>query len=315
MSSKTTARKKILITGGSGLIGSYFLKCYSERFKDNDIIYPCRNEMDVIRIDTIKRCFEKYRPEIVVHLAAFRDASLAEKERGDKNGNVWKVNVEGTKYMARVCNQYKSFLIHISTDYIFSGHRKNPGPYEENAKFKDSDRLLSWYGLTKREAERVVLDNIKQTSIIRICNITWPGNEPKMDYIGKILQLYLDKKIYPLFDDQYLTLSYIPTLVKIIIKLLIIKLPGIYHVSTTDICTPHKIAEHLIERFSGVHHVIPSTSIKSYLNKYPRRYPQFGGLRTDITQKRLGIPFTTWQEVVNSYESNIKIKKLLLHGP
>lgn len=303
---KLKNRKTVLVTGGSGLIGSYFLKTAFGKSSDYKIFAPTHEEMDITSLDSVKCFFDKYQLSAVIHFAAFRDATNAEKQRGDKSGSVWKVNVEGSKNIADVCHENKSFLIHTSTDYVFAGHEKNPGPYLEKDEPKDDSKLLSWYGITKREAERAILKNLGNAAIVRICNITRPGNTPELDYVGKILLLYDQGKIYPMFKNQYLTLTYIPTLADLISKLLNVKLPGIYHVSTTNLCTPFQLASYLIEKVYGKKNEIRSTTIDSFLKKDPRRYPKFGGLKTDFTQKKLGLKFMTWQEAVSLYATQIK---------
>lgn len=299
-------KKKILLTGGSGLIGSYFIKHYKKKFTDDQIFAPSHIEMDIIKVDTIKRYFEKFKPEAVVHFAAFRNATEAEKQRGTRYDSVWKINVEGSKNLAKVCRENNIYLVHISTDYVFSGHKKNPGPYLEKDKPNDSERLLSWYGITKREAERSIMENLSRVSTIRIGNITRPNNNPLLDYVGKILWLYDQKKIYPMFADQYLTLTYIPALADLIIKLLADKVSGIYHVSSPDLTTPFHLANYLIERIYGLKNQIKATSIDAFLKRNPRRYPKFGGLQVDLTQKKLNLKFKNWQEVVDLYVSEIK---------
>lgn len=298
-------KRSILLTGGSGLIGSYFVKKYSLKFTKDQILAPSHSEMDITKLDKVKRYFEKNKPEVVIHFAAFRDATTAEKQRGDKRGTVWKINVEGSQNIAKLSKEYGSNLIYISTDYVFSGHEKKPGPYSEKDEPNHSSRLLSWYGITKREGERIVLEN-KKNSIIRICNITLPDNDPKLDYVGKILWLYDHKIIYPMFDDQYLTLTYIPTLVDLIARLLTSQLAGIYHVSTPDLLTPYELANYLIERVYKLKNTVEGISINSYLKTNPRRYPKFGGLHTDLTQKNLGIKFVSWREAVDLYLKKIK---------
>lgn len=299
-------KRKILLTGGSGLIGSYFIKNYSERFKNDKVIFPSHKEMDITNLDSIKRYFEANKPEVAIHFAAFRDANEAEKQRGDKTNSVWKINVDGSTNIAKVCREYGVYLIHISTDYVFSGHKQNQGPYSEKDEPNDSAGLLSWYGVTKREAERVLLKNFNNAAIVRICNITRPANNPELDYVGKILWLYGKKKIYPMFNDQYLTLTYIPALVDLIVELIRVSLPGIFHVSTPGLVTPHQVANYLIEQVYGKNNEIKATSIDPYLKLNPRRYPKYGGLKADLSQKKLGLKFLSWQEVVDSYAKEVK---------
>lgn len=301
--------KKILLTGGSGLIGSYFKESYSSIFKDHKVLSPTHKEMDVTNLNSVKKYFEKNQPQIVIHFAAFRDATLAEKQRGDKAGSVWKVNVEGSRNIVKVCKELKIYLIHISTDYVFSGHHKKPGPYFEKDETNHNSTLLSWYGVTKREAEIAVRDKLRDFAIIRICNITRPLNNPKLDYIGKILWLYDQNKIYPMFNDQLLTLTYIPSLVESIIKLIRLKLSGVFHVSTNDLVIPVDLAQYLIKKAGNKKINIQGISIDNYLRLNPRRYPKNGGLSVGLTQKKLGLDFGSWKDAVDSYVKDINKRK------
>lgn len=298
-------KRPILITGGSELIGSFFLKQYFGK-TDCKIVSPLHSEMDITNLDSIKRFFDKHLPETLIHFAAFRNATDAEQQRGDRANSVWKVNVEGCRNIAKVGAEYNSYIVHISTDYVFAGSKKKPGPYSEDTEPNDSSRLLSWYGITKREAERILQSKYKNSAIIRICNISMPPNKPEVDYVGKILWLYERKRIYPMFDDQVLTLTYIPTLTDLIIKLLKTKLPGVFHVSTVDLVTPHQLANFLIEQAYGLKNEIKGVSIDSYLKSNPRRYPKHGGLKSLLTQKKMGLKFMTWQDVVKRYIKSIK---------
>lgn len=302
-------KKTVLVTGGSGLIGSFFLKKYSSKM-DHKIISPSHREMDITNLNCLKRYFYKYKPEAVINFAAFRNATEAEKQRGDKNNSVWKINVEGSKNIAIACNDFNSYLIHISTDYVFAGSKKKPGPYIEKEEPNDSSRLLSWYGITKREAEKALRSKYNKSTIIRICNISMPTNIPELDYIGKILWLYDQKKIYPMFHDQLLSLTYIPALNDLILELMKTKLSGIFHVSTPDIVTPHQLANYLIEEAYGLKRQIKGISIDSYLKLNPKRYPKYGGLKSTYTQKKIGLRFLSWQNVVKKYVEEIKKTKI-----
>ncbi len=292
--------KKILVTGGSGLIGSYFLEI-AKKNKDFKIIAPSHRVMDITKLDSVNKFFREYRPDAVVHFAAFRNASIAETQRGDKTDLVWKVNVKGSSNIAKVSQILNSYLIYISTDYVFSGHTHNKGPYHEKSTHTDSNRLLSWYGVTKREGEKAVMAYSLHSSIIRICNISRPGNSPALDYVGKILWLYNQKKIYPMFNDQMLSLTYIPDLVDSIFKVIDKELSGIFHVSTKDLVTPHELANYLIEKVTGKKNQIPGISIDKYLKDNPKRYPKYGGLNMSLSEKHLGINAISWKQVVDKY--------------
>jgi dTDP-4-dehydrorhamnose reductase len=287
---------KLLITGSSGLIGSYLIK----KITNYKVLKPSHKALDISNSFMVKQYFIHNKPDLIIHCAGHRNATSAENQRGDKTGSVWKTNVLGTKNIVEQVINTNSYLIHISTDYVFSGSTVNPGPYSEKDVTENNDNYLSWYGITKREAESLVLQS-PHASIIRINNIANPNRQDIEDYVGKILWLYKKNQLYPLFNDQQITLTYLPLLVEIIHTLLKKKLPGIYHASTSNTCTPHELATYLVKKMANENKKLDQISINEYLLKNPHRYPKWGGLDSKVTQIKLGLEVLSWREVINQY--------------
>jgi len=292
-----TRVERILFTGGSGLLGSFLHKVFGLE-TSAIVLTPSHLELDITNLDAVKHYFRINIPTVVINLAAHRNASTAENQRGDRMGSAWKTNVEGARNLAQLCHDSQAFLIHVSTDYVFSGAAVNPGPYAENQKPETNDSLLSWYGITKREAEREVQTILTRPAIIRINNVTRPNNTLELDYIGKILWLHRQKKLYPLFNDQLITLTYIPLLTKIFKRLIQKPQAGIFHAASTNQCTPYELARYSLELLDQKQETVKGVSIDSFLKENPGRYPKLGGLKTELTQKKLGLEFIDWQEMV-----------------
>lgn len=285
---------KILITGGGGLVGSHFVE---NSFLE--ILSPKSEELDITDQKSVENFFRLHKPDAVIHFAAFTDVSKAEEERNNQKALCWIVNVEGTANLVRVASNNQPYFIYISTDVVFSGHKNNPGPYDEDYPTEENPNLLSWYGWTKREAEKIVTDNLKNTAILRIANPVRANYKKKSDYVRKILKLYDTGKLYPMFDDQYLTLTYINEVTEALKVLLGKRLPGIYHVSSTNVFTPYKLANLLIEKARGKKGFIEPISIEGFLKDNQSRYPQYGGLKVEKTQRILHLKFVHWEETID----------------
>jgi len=108
-----------LITGGDGRLARELLPLLP------DAVAPTRGDLDVTdaaRVDAAvaalaSRARGADEPAVVVHAAAFTDVVRAERERDE----CFAVNVLGTRHVAAACARHGALLVHVSTDYVFSG--------------------------------------------------------------------------------------------------------------------------------------------------------------------------------------------------
>jgi dTDP-4-dehydrorhamnose reductase len=143
---------KLLITGASGLYGSKLAKVAVER---NHEVYSCDVQesqvcgnfvkFDVSNKELVNEAFKRVKPDVVVHAATLTDVDNCELNKEF----AWKINVEGTRNIVESAKNKGSFLIYISTDYVFNGEK---GWYTE----LDKPDPINHYGLTKLKAEELV---------------------------------------------------------------------------------------------------------------------------------------------------------------
>ena len=109
---------RILMTGGSGLLGSEILKL------DTSIMAPSHEEMDIVHKESVEHAFEKYQPDTVLHLAAATKPPEHEKNPviGLQN------NIIGTANVARAAERCGVRFVYTSSDYVYKG----AGPHRED---------------------------------------------------------------------------------------------------------------------------------------------------------------------------------------
>lgn len=292
---------KVLVTGGSGLVGSRFVELYAGKYQ---VIAPKYPEFDLTKKETLKRVIAETRPEVIVHFAAYTDVGQAENQRGDKDESCWQINVEGTKNLVLLAKELNSHFIHISTDYVFPGSKEKPGPSQEDDIPETNLDKVTWYGFTKAEGEGAVnkiLD--EKRTILRIIYPVRAKYPAKLDYLRKPLSLFDQGKLYPLFNDQQVTITYIDDVCQVLEKIIDRKFYGIYHASTPDLSTPFELVSYLIEKARGVKNAVKSSSLDEFLKipgNSPVRYQKFGGLKVEKTQKILGMKFSPWRQVIEA---------------
>ena len=110
--------KKILITGGSGLLGRELLKI------DPSLIAPSHKELDITDFQQTLEVLSKYKPDILLHLAA--ETKPPQHEETPEPG--LRVNIIGTANLALACHKLGVRLVYTSTDYIYAGQ----GPHQED---------------------------------------------------------------------------------------------------------------------------------------------------------------------------------------
>jgi dTDP-4-dehydrorhamnose reductase len=296
--------KYTLVTGAQGLVGSRFVELYKEQ---ETLLTPDIGEFDFLSAKGMETYLKGRDVETVINFAAYTDVASAEKERGEKKGMSWRVNVEGLENLVKVIGK-SAYFIHISTDMVFSGAQGDPGPYAEDHSLQDNPEKITWYGYTKSEGERLLKEYLNNLAILRIIYPVRAKYDLKLDYLRKPLKLYNEDKLYPLFRDQQVSISFIDETCVHLNKLLETKMKGIYHSSSSDVTSPFEIISYLIEAKYGVKNAVKDASIYEYFKNtdIPVRYPILGGLKTEFSQRAIGLKYSSWKEIVNKLiEQNI----------
>jgi dTDP-4-dehydrorhamnose reductase len=153
---------KVLVTGGSGLLGRAV--CGELRGGGFDVVGTAFSRvggglirLDVVDRDAVLGCIEDVGPDFVIHCAATRKPDVCE---GDPE-ETQRLNVDATKWVAEGAAKVGAWMIHISTDYVFDG---SGAPYYPDS----APNPLNAYGLSKLASERVVPEVCGDYCILRV---------------------------------------------------------------------------------------------------------------------------------------------------
>lgn len=160
--------KSILVTGSNGLLGQKITERLLETNQFNLIAtskganrFPVKEgyiyaEMDILDPENVKNVVEKFQPDAIIHTAAMTNVDTCESEKE----LAYQLNVSAVKTLVALCEKHNIQLVHLSTDFIFDGAH---GPYDEVA----APNPLSYYGITKLEAEEVIKNSTCRWAILR----------------------------------------------------------------------------------------------------------------------------------------------------
>jgi dTDP-4-dehydrorhamnose reductase len=231
---------KILITGGSGLIGQYLnveMSNYEILTAFNDNPGNCRNynnvKLNISDSVQMESIFKLFKPEVVIHSAAISSPNNCLNVSPKV---VYEVNVNASENIAKLCHLHKSKLIFFSTDLIYDGTRGSM--LKEEAKVNP----ISLYAESKLVAERKIQSTFDNFIILRTALIFGIGLNHSQNHFANIYQNLKDRNEVKLFYDQFRTpLSVIDAarvvkqLVSIPFKGEIINFAGIERVSRFEI--------------------------------------------------------------------------------
>lgn len=186
--------KKIIITGSSGLIGSYIKKDLSNDYNvigidialspTTDKIIDIRNK---IRLSEI---INAERPDIIINTAAIKDLVLCQ----NKIKKSWEINTASAGYLSDLSSKVNSFFIQISSDIVFDGI---DGDYSED----DEPAPINWYGATKYAAELLISKNINNKAILRTAQVISPISKEDSKTLRRCLKsgVLTNQSLYPYY--------------------------------------------------------------------------------------------------------------------
>jgi len=236
--------KKILITGANGLLGQKLVYLLAQQSTVHTIA-TSRGEarfaipenttyqtLDTTDREAVLTCINTHKPHAVIHTAAMTQVDDCETQQAE----CWLQNVEAVRYLAQACEANQTFLVHLSTDFIFDGKE---GPYTEIA----TPNPLSYYGESKWEAEKILQNLATPYAIVRtvlVYGIIPAGSRSNIVlWVKKSLE---DKKPIKVVDDQWRTPTLAEDLAMGCWLIAEQEAQGIFNISGKDFLTPYDMA-------------------------------------------------------------------------
>ena len=178
----------VLVTGANGQLGQS-IQFIANQYPNIQFVYTDFQEMDITNIKNCQAVFAKYQPHFCINTAAYTAVDKAESE-SDK---AHLINAVGPENLAKVCKEFNTILVHISTDFIFDGTSKVP--YLET----DIPNPKSIYGQTKLDGEIAIQKNWEKHFIVRT---SWVYSQFANNFMKTMLRLASERDNLSVVNDQ-----------------------------------------------------------------------------------------------------------------
>ncbi len=279
----------ILVTGAKGQVGRELVK--NGHLKGFSMVGTTHHELDITDRHAIENTLFKNNIRLAINAAAYTAVDKAETEPY----SAFDVNSKGASCMASACSKANIPLIHISTDYVFNGEKKEP--YVET----DPVSPVGVYGKSKAQGEVEVKNNLKQHIILRT---SWVYGADGHNFVKTMIRLAKTTDTIRVVDDQ----SGCPTSAREIAKAILsiadhiqrLKDPkwGTYHYCGMGTTSWFGFAKKIFEIANEFEPLAVKQVVPIRTDEYPTaaKRPANSALNCDLIRQHFGIIQTPWEQ-------------------
>lgn len=236
----------ILVTGADGMVGSYV----------DFGVRTNRRILDVTDLREVMAVCLRYRPKVILHLAAETDVDRCERDPA----YAYSVNSVGAYHITVGARAIGARVVYISTAGVFDGEKE--GPYT----ISDKPNPRNYYGHSKYLGELSVLQNSDHPLVVRACWMMGGGPHRDQKFVAKIVAQVRDPKVKEIkaITDQLGAPTFGKDLIVEVRRLIQEGRVGVVHLSNTGVASRFDVAKEIVQELRPELPVVPVDS-KSFL--------------------------------------------------
>ncbi len=279
--------KHILITGINGLLSQNLVQEFSPDHTISGLdlnpgIFDPNQKIKVTQLDLrntneLTKHIYATAPDVLIHTAAYTNVDGAEAERD----LAFAVNAKIPGDLAKICRDLDIPMIHISTDYVFSGTN---GPYNE----ADLCAPRGSYAESKYAGEQAALDSGARLAVIRPNVMYGHGRNLKSSFVDWLLKELAQGRPVNVVDDQYNNPTYARRLAMVTRQILDRQAWDVWHFGSKEVVSRYTFALICADIFGLPSGLINAISTVELNQKAPR--PLRSGLICEKLKQELAIP-------------------------
>jgi dTDP-4-dehydrorhamnose reductase len=273
----------VFVSGWDGLLGATLLPRLRE---GHEVQGFGIRDSDVCDRVYIQDRVASFRPEVVLHLAAYTAVDRCEAEPEE----AFRVNEEGSRTVALAAESVGALVIAISTDFVFDG--ESDRPYRE----EDPTGPLSVYGRSKLAGEQAVAASASRWAVVRSAWLYGAGGP---NFVETILRLLSERETLSVVADQVGSPTHTEDLARALVILAQGGGHGVYHVVNRGQASWCDLAREAA-RLAGLDpaRILPATT--GEIGR-PAPRPRYSVLDSHRVQREFGLEFPTWEEALQQY--------------
>ena len=286
---------RLLITGASGLLGSRLVEVAIDAGHDVYATYNShpvvgRNTrfLDILDKEALNKCLTESSPNVVIHTASLTDVDLCE-EKPDLAR--W-VNEVAAQNIARTCRQTGSYLVHLSTDYVFDGQR---GHYGEG----DVPNPIDEYGRSKLAGEREVALQCQSYCIARTSVLFGWGRTYRHNFATWVHEKLSAGQRVNVVSAQYASPTLNTDLARMLIEVAERRIHGILHLAGSTRVSRYEFAVLLAKQFGFNESLL--TPVQAGATQWKARRPFDSSLNVSKAQEMLTNKPATLEEELSEF--------------
>lgn len=286
---------KILIIGHKGQLGTELLHCLEngrselgplpEVFRDADIAGVDIDTLDIADKAATEAYLAAMQPNVVINCAAYTNVDGCEIHPED----AYKANAIGARNLAITSERIGAKLIHLSTDYVFSG--EEPSPRKEY----DQTNPISAYGKTKLAGEEFVKGFCSRWFIIRTA---WLYGYYGKNFVKAITKKATETGAVNVVNDQVGNPTNAADLAHHIFKIAATEEYGVYHCTGNGQCSWFEFAQKIVS-LAGIDAKVTPCRSDEYPS--PTKRPAYSVLDHMMLRNTVGDEMRGWEEALEAY--------------
>lgn len=291
----TRTKLKILLFGGSGLIGSRIKQLLENKYR---VTTPTHLKVDVTDKTRVEQIIQTVKPDYIIYAAGL--TGVDEAERNPKLAYL--LNTKAPTMVAEKASQLHIPILYFSTDAVFDG-TKSISPYKES----DKTNPISMYGKSKLLGEQMVLAVSDKNCVVRIITVYSHVTTEKRGFVQAVLEALSKGEKFQGITDQIINPIYVDDIVKAIYLLINSKSFGIYHLGATDYITNYHFIRKLAKHFSLDEKLIEGITFKEFFKNKLAKRTKYCWLDTSLFRKGFGENVLhTVDEGIMLFKKNLK---------